>query len=86
MNIVETKPTVSISTLRTGDVFKYNGEYYLVTDAYFGQYTTPDKHVYANLRTGYWKSIPNALVEPVTDVSLVIGKAKSDGEGEDDEL
>lgn len=78
MDVVEKKELIPVGYMRTGDVFKYKGKYYMATNAYFGQYTYPENKVYVDLETGMWKSFRYEKVEPVKEIRLVVGTEAED--------
>lgn len=78
MEVLEVKALVPVSHMRTGEVFRYEGKYYMTTNAYSGQYTYPEKRVHVDLETGFWRSFKYERVEPVKEIRLVVGTEAED--------
>lgn len=74
MEVRIVKETVKVASLRTGKIFLYDGDYYMVTDAYTGRYMEQNERVYVNLRTGRTKKFKRGSedVEPIENISMLV--------------
>ena len=85
MKIVNMPIKIAVSCVRCGQVFEYKDKYYMATNAYYGDDMRQKNKVYIELRTGFWKSFTDELVEPIEDIRLVVGKGIISEEDADDD-
>lgn len=75
MNVRAKDNSAEVQSMRIGSVFRMKGDYYMVTDMFYGEFMHEGERAYINLKTGFCTKIfVHEKVQPINDIELVVGE------------